>query len=66
MAAILDLKVKYRSAHYNNIKNEFLDPKNPQNHILHSTVGQITEKLIFKTWLVAAILDLNIKYRSVH
>ena len=66
MAAILDLKVKYRSAHQNNITNEFCNSKNPQNHILHSTVSQTTEKLIFKTWPTAAILDLKVKYRPAH
>lgn len=43
----MDLKVKNRSNNQNNIKYEFLDPKNPNNHILCSTVGQTIEKIIF-------------------
>jgi hypothetical protein len=43
----LDLKVETNSNHQNDIKNDFLDPKNPKNHILHSTVGHTIEKIIF-------------------
>ena len=48
MAAILDLKVKSRSNHENDIRYEFLDPKYLRNHILHRIVGQINENPIFK------------------
>jgi len=43
----LDLKVKTRSNHKNNTRNEFLDPKNPKIHILYSIIGQTIEKIIF-------------------
>ena len=43
----MDLKVETNSNHQNDIKNDFFDPKNPKNHILHSTVGHTIEKIIF-------------------
>ena len=48
MADILNLKGKCRSNHKNNLKYEFLDPKNPKKHVLHIIVGQLVEKLKFK------------------
>jgi len=42
------MKVKTRSNCKTDIKNEFLDPKNPRNHILHCSFSQTTEKLFFK------------------
>jgi len=30
------------------LKNEFLDSKNPRNHILHCSFSQTIEKLFFK------------------
>ena len=48
LAAILDLKVKNRSNHQNNIKLEFLDPKMVENDILCKSVGQTIQKIIFK------------------
>ena len=47
MAAILDLKVKFRSTYQNNVRNEFCEPKNPKKHIPHTTAGKTTEKLTF-------------------
>jgi len=48
LAAILDLKVKTRSNCKTDIKNEFLDPQNLRNHILHCSFSQTIEKLFFK------------------
>ena len=45
--AILDLNVKNRSNHQNDIKNEFLEPKSPRNHVLYSIICQTIEKVIF-------------------
>ena len=56
LAAILDLKVKTRSNCKTDIKNEFLDPKNPRNHILHSSFSQTIENY-FSRWPTADILD---------
>ena len=42
----MDLNVKNRSNHQNDIKYEFLTPKSPRNHVLYSIVGQTTEKII--------------------
>ena len=42
----MDLKVKNRSNHQNDIKYEFLDLKCPQNRILFIVVGQTIEKII--------------------
>ena len=35
MAAILNLRVNYRSNPKNNLKYKILDPKNPENHVIH-------------------------------
>ena len=43
----MDLKVKSRSNHQNDIRNEFLDPKKPKNRILWRIVGQTIAKIIF-------------------
>jgi len=43
----LDLRVKTRSNCQKNLKNGFLDPKNPIIHVLNSTVGQTILKIIF-------------------
>ena len=56
LAAILDLKVKTRSNCKTDIKNEFLDPKNPRNHILRSSFSQTIENY-FSRWPTADILD---------
>jgi len=48
LAAILDLKVIITSDCKNDIKYEFLDPKNPRNHILHYSFSQTIEKLFLK------------------
>jgi hypothetical protein len=47
LSAILHLKVINRSNHQSNIKNGFLDPKNPIYHVLINTVGHIISKLSF-------------------
>ena len=44
----MDLKVKNRSNHQNNVKYEFLDPKTVKIDILYSILGQTVEKLIFE------------------
>jgi hypothetical protein len=46
MAAILDFKVKTRSNHQIDIRNEFLDPKNPKKHILYNILGHTNKNKI--------------------
>ena len=41
------LKVKYRSNQPKNLRNGFLDPQNPEKHVLHILFGQMVEKLKF-------------------
>ena len=70
MAAILNLKVICRSNPKNNLKYEILDPKNPENDVLHILVGQMVVKLkllkkfLFLKLKMAAILNLRVKCRS--
>ena len=56
LAALWDLTVKNKSNCKTDIKYEFLDPKNPRNHILHCSFSQ-TIKKHFSRWPTAAILD---------
>ena len=44
----MDLKAKNKSNYQNNLKFEFLDPKNAKIDILHKAVGQTIQKIIFK------------------
>ena len=46
-AAILNLKVKNRSYHQNNVIFQFLDPKLPENHVLFENVCLTIEKIIY-------------------
>ena len=51
-AAILNLKgTKSRSNHQNKYRFEFLNPKDPQMHVLNSSVGQTIIQVRFEALL---------------
>jgi len=48
LADILDLKVKTRSNCKTDIKNEFLDPRNPRNHYYAAVSAKLLKSYFFK------------------